>query len=240
MWKLIRKSNNSCCVAASCDATIESACQRLTYLVQVWPAYHLAAPPLARSNEYCRSATEEAQLGMAYTGVRAPPLSQQMSAFPPNSNIIQGPPVHPVGDNRMDPLSLAASIAGLMGAAQQIYSLLELIRSSKNAPSSIAQAQIEVKHFRLALGYLQRYLSRLDQITEQRKQLIGIDELIITISDAVLSFSAFESLVSELARMTRVRAALSWFTYMKQVDEQVAKIQRHKVSLTFMCQILQW
>ncbi|KAJ4416869.1 hypothetical protein N0V82_006508 [Gnomoniopsis sp. IMI 355080] len=107
------------------------------------------------------------------------------------------------------------------------------------APSTISQAQIEVKHFKLALGSLQRYLDRLDQLTEQRKKLICIDDLIATISDAVLSFDGFENFVRDLATLTRVRAAILWFAYSKQIEEHVAKVQRHKASLTVMCQILQ-
>lgn len=140
----------------------------------------------------------------------------------------------------MDPLSLSAAIAGLLGGAQQVYSLLELIHRSANAPAVISQAQVEVKHFRLALQSLQGYLVRLDQITEQRKELISIDELIIALSDAMLAFSEFESLLSLLARLTRVRVAISWFIHSKQIDEHVAKVQRHKASLTLMCEILQW
>lgn len=140
----------------------------------------------------------------------------------------------------MDPLSLAASIAGLMGAAQQIYSLLGLIHASKNSPTALYQAQEEVQHVQFALQSLQGYLLHLDHVTDKRKRLICVDELIATISDAMLSFSAFDSLLSVLANLPRIQVALSWFKYSKDIDEHIARIQRHKASLTVMLNIIQW
>lgn len=67
-----------------------------------------------------------------------------------------------------------------------------------------------------------------------------MDELIIALSDAMLVFSDFESLLALLTRLTRIRAAMSWFKYAKQISEHTIKIQRNKTTLIFMLNILQW
>lgn len=140
----------------------------------------------------------------------------------------------------MDPLSVAASVVGLLGATAKIYGLLEGIASVKNSPTTIRDAQIEVRHVEIALRSLQRYLWRLELASAHRKELIFIDEVIVCLADSMMALSDFESLLEMLKTFARVRISISWFKYSKQVEEQVVKLQRQKTSLSMMLNILQW
>ncbi|KAI3325682.1 hypothetical protein HD806DRAFT_521201 [Xylariaceae sp. AK1471] len=139
----------------------------------------------------------------------------------------------------MDPLSVAASVAGLLSAAATIHSLLEYISSAKNSPTSVRDAQVEVKHVELALRSLRRYLWRLDLVSAHRKELVSIDELIVSLADAMVAMSEFESFLQLLARLKRMQLSISWFRYNKRIEEHTAKAQRHKASLTMMLNIFQ-
>jgi len=140
----------------------------------------------------------------------------------------------------MDPLSITASIVGLLGAAAKVHGLLVLISSVRNAPATIADACTEVKHVELALRSLHRYLQRLDSVRPQRAALIQVDELIVTLADAMMAFFEFDHLLEALSRLARMRAAISWSRHAAQIDDCLAKMQRHKASLVMMLNIMQW
>ncbi|ETS76344.1 hypothetical protein PFICI_11731 [Pestalotiopsis fici W106-1] len=139
----------------------------------------------------------------------------------------------------MDPLSVTASVVGLIGAAAKIYGMIEYISSAKDAPTTLREAEIEVKHIEIALRSLQRYLWHLGQIDARRRECIQLNDLIIALSDAMRVFYDFENLLVSLARLTRLRVAISWFMYAKQIDEHIVKTQRNKSTLVFMLNILQ-
>jgi len=139
----------------------------------------------------------------------------------------------------MDPLSVAASIVGLLTAAGKIHALLETLSSIRNAPSTIREAQRETRHTEIALRSLHRFLHRLDP-ANPRLELIQVDELRVVLADAMLIFSSFESILQSLAGLARVRVTISWTKYTKQIDEHLAKLERYKSSLAFMLSILQW
>lgn len=140
----------------------------------------------------------------------------------------------------MDPLSVTASVVGLLGAAAKVYGLLEFVSSAKNAPTTLREAQLEVKHVEIILQSFQRYVLQLDSVDVRRRRCIQMDDLIIALSDAMLVFSDFESLLSVLTGLTRLRAAVSWHKFSKQISEHIAKTQRNKTTLMFMLSILQW
>ncbi|KAK3936121.1 hypothetical protein QBC46DRAFT_215044, partial [Diplogelasinospora grovesii] len=139
----------------------------------------------------------------------------------------------------MDPLSLSASVAGLMGAVGQICSILDFLSTAWNCPSTIQDCRQEITHVKIALRSLQRYVVRFGTMDPQRLRLIQIDDLIITLSDAMMSFSASEDVVRPLEKMCRAHAVVSWVRYYKDIDGHLCKIQRHKASLMMMLNILQ-
>ena len=140
----------------------------------------------------------------------------------------------------MDPLSVAASVVGLLTASAKVCTLLEHLSSVQECPATIQDARTEVKHAELALQSLQRYLQRLDLVDPQRAALIQIDELRVVLSDAMLAFSEFESLLQLLGSMARMRVSITWVRYSKKIDEHRNKIQRYIASLNLMLGILQW
>jgi len=144
----------------------------------------------------------------------------------------------------MDPLSVTASVVGLLAAAGKAYALLETISSIQNAPTTIRDAQREIRHTEIALRSLHRFLQKLDpepfHHASDRLEMIQVDELRVVLADAMLLFSSFESMLQSLAGRRRLRVSISWTRYTKQLDEHLGKVERYKSSLTFMLSILNW
>ncbi|KAI1325913.1 hypothetical protein F5Y16DRAFT_376692 [Xylariaceae sp. FL0255] len=139
----------------------------------------------------------------------------------------------------MDPLSLSASIAGLLGAAGQLCSILQFLSSTLNSPSVIRDCRQEITHVEIALRSLGRYLQRLDAINTQRSMLIQLDDLIVTLSDGMMVFSEFENFLTRLETGARARVVIAWVKYSKDIEEHLARIQRLKGSLNLMLSIIQ-
>lgn len=139
----------------------------------------------------------------------------------------------------MEPLSIISSVAGLITAATKIYNLLDLISDVKNSPTTIHNAQKEVGHARLALRLLKQYLDNLTSLNPQRAVMIQVDDLRVTLTDAMMAFADFNTFLHTLDNIRRVKAVLAWPKYAKDLEEHMAKVQRYNTSLTLMLSILQ-
>lgn len=139
----------------------------------------------------------------------------------------------------MEPFSVASSVAGLIIAAGKVYSLLDFISSVKNSPTTVNDAKNEVKHARSALCSLERYLNNLASLNPERTAMIRVDNLRVTLSDAMIAFSDFQTLLLTLENIALVKAFIVWPKYAKDIEEHMARVQRHKTSLTLMLIILQ-
>jgi len=140
----------------------------------------------------------------------------------------------------MDPLSVAASVVGLLGATAKVGTLLDYLSSVQECPTTIQDARTEVKHAELALRSLQRYLQRLDLVDSRRAALIQVDELRVVLSEAMLVLAGFESLLERLTRVARIRVSVTWMRHSRKIDEHRASIQRYIACLNLMVGILGW
>jgi len=140
----------------------------------------------------------------------------------------------------MDPLSVAASVVGLLGATAKVGTLLDYLSSVQECPATIQDARTEVKHAELALRSLQRYLQRLDLVDSRRAALIQVDELRVVLSEAMLVLAGFEGLLERLTRVARIRVSVTWMRHSRKIDEHRASIQRYIACLNLMVGILGW
>ncbi len=156
----------------------------------------------------------------------------------------------------MDPLSVMASVAGLLAAAAKVTkSLTWLTSSMKDAPALAHSALSEVEAIRAALFSMQRFLVGVAEgpIQLRRAAFIQLDQLIAVLTDAVLTFSDLEALVcsssdvpaaenqnDRLARFSGLgaRAKLVW--KQDEIAHAVGRLQQHKASLSLMLNIVQW
>ena len=143
----------------------------------------------------------------------------------------------------MDPLSVTMAIVGLLTASHQISSAIgNLVSKSKSAPKEIQDVKSTVDTIRSVLIQLQMLLLGRAQVDRQRTSLILVEQIVITLSACVATFSELDVFVgtldsdATLGLMDRIR----WATKTSTIKEHLQKLEMHKSSLTLMLTILTW
>jgi len=139
----------------------------------------------------------------------------------------------------MDPLSVTASITGIITAAAQVSTLLGQI---KDAPTLVEAVLTEVDHIKLVFRALQNFLNRASGVTEGRAALIQLEDVVVILTQTVLVFSELETLITPLSNpnKTSFLSRLTWTRVKPGVMRLVSQLERHKTSLVLLLQIIQW
>jgi hypothetical protein len=141
-----------------------------------------------------------------------------------------------------DPLSLAASIGGLISLAGQLYTALDgAITGMRDAPSLARTIHAEINVWRNTLVTLQKLLSG-NVFTSDRASLIPADHVVLCFTDAVLLFSELESVILPLAesRVASLANRARWARQGPRLTTLVTRLQWHKSTLLLQLNMLQW
>lgn len=147
--------------------------------------------------------------------------------------------------NVMDPLSVTASVVGLVLAADQVKSiLLQLINGLNDPPNLTRNVMDEIHSITSVICSLQKFLPDEARASESRsrKGLIHVDHLIITLTGCVRTFSDLQKEISDLKSGDGMNA-LDRFKWARKEDiiiQILRRLQEHKSSLALMLNILQW
>lgn len=144
--------------------------------------------------------------------------------------------------NMSDPLSVAASIAGLVSLAGQLYNVLDtFISGVRDAPSMARTVHAELNACRTLLVALQGLLSG-PAFSHSRATLIPAHSVIVSFTDAVLLFSELEATILPLAglRTTTFVARARWARKEPRLTVLTSRLQWHKSTLVLQLNILQW
>jgi hypothetical protein len=139
----------------------------------------------------------------------------------------------------MDPLSVTASIVGILTAATQVATLLGKI---KDAPKSISDVLTEVDDIKLIFSAFQEFIKKAAKMRGGRSAMIQIDDIVVMLTRTVLVFSELETLVSPLSKKDNnsYLNRVTWTRVEPGVIRLVNQLQRQKTSLTLLLQIIQW
>src|SRR5437762_8908402 len=145
----------------------------------------------------------------------------------------------------MDPLSIMASVVGLLTATGKVSEILASIVSNlREAPRLAGSVLSEVNDFQRALASLYKFLIGVVSAPKHRAALIRPDQLIITLTEAVLTFLELEALITPLAVSTgsdfTLRSRIKWARKEETISRIVQRLQRYKSSLSLMLNIVQW
>lgn len=143
----------------------------------------------------------------------------------------------------MDPLSVSASIVGLLTAARQVSVGIGTILSiRKNGSKEIQAVRTTVDTLRAVLLQLQLLLLSRSKINPERGSLIMVEEIVTTLTACVMNFSDLDSCVKNMASDAR----LGWIDSVRlavRVSDMGAYLQSleaHKASLSLILNILTW
>lgn len=143
----------------------------------------------------------------------------------------------------MDPLSVAASIVGLLAAGGKATNLLFTVISKCKDSPKVAQSLLwEVADLSAALGHLQEFIGGRARGLPERGNLILLDQLLTTLTGCVTTYSDLQFILDSLNISEDMGAfdRLKWVRQEDKINSVVQRLQSHKSSLTLMLTIMQW
>ena len=143
----------------------------------------------------------------------------------------------------MDPMSVAASIISLLGAAARVSEvLLKFIGNVKGAPKLAQNVLIEVSDVSACLNQLQRYLQSALHTSSSQEQLLMVEQLVVTLSNCVLIFSELEEKVDSLKPTEPMQPwkLAQWLFKEQAISALMVRMQQSKLSLSLMLTTLTW
>ncbi|KAI0968504.1 P-loop containing nucleoside triphosphate hydrolase protein [Xylaria arbuscula] len=142
----------------------------------------------------------------------------------------------------MDPLSIAASVAGLIALSGSIYTIIgDFVERAAHPPQSAHVLLLSVSEMRIVFNSVSDLIENFLKYPPKRRALVQLDHLIICLTQAVLSFSELEKLVNPW--VTRPHRSLWQRWKLINVEERISRINRrlqeNKVSISLVLNILQ-
>jgi hypothetical protein len=141
-------------------------------------------------------------------------------------------------------LSISASVAGLIALCGQIYYTISgFISNVEEPPQSARSAIAAIEQMKFVLLSVQKLIVNHSSVPYERKALIQLDDLIITLTESVITLSDLMSHISPLA-VDSERTSKEWNQVRSswqegKVSHYVRRIEIHKLWITTMLNILQ-
>jgi len=145
----------------------------------------------------------------------------------------------------MDPLSVAASIAGLLTAAGEVGKFLgPYISAAHETPKIAAQVYAEVRATTIILSALQQLSQNLGSVPAKYATLVTLDQVIAVLTDGVLLYSELEASLSSLpseppGTKPSLQSRLRWARKEPVFVGVLTRLQGFKGSITLILSILQ-
>ena len=143
----------------------------------------------------------------------------------------------------MDPLSVAASVIGVLSAAAKISSLLvTFVHNANAAPESAKSALREVRETDVCLRQLQCFLVGSMAVSNSRTSQVTVEQVLVILTECVSIFSTLEELVdgSRLSTSFGIIDRLKWVHGEKKITPIISRLRSSKVSLNLILTILTW
>ena len=140
----------------------------------------------------------------------------------------------------MDPLSVSASIIGVLVAAAKVSSVLITFAQNTKAAPKLAQTVLsDINGLSTVLSHLQTYLLGNTTPLKSRASLILVEQVIVTLTECVITFSELEDVLGTSKDMG-VLDRIKWAMKESKISDIQRRLQSDKSSLTLMLTILQW
>lgn len=143
----------------------------------------------------------------------------------------------------MDPISVTASILGLLGAAAKISQVLtSFITGVKDAPRLAQRTLTEVEDLRVCFGQLQDFIASEGVKDRSRTAMIMVDQLVIILTHSVMTFSELETAVEGLKPRSSfiINSRFKWFAKEHTITLLLQRLQASKTSLNLLLTTLTW
>ncbi|KAK3372908.1 hypothetical protein B0T24DRAFT_621696 [Lasiosphaeria ovina] len=146
----------------------------------------------------------------------------------------------------MDPLSIAASICGLLSASAAVVKVLSpYVEAVRDSPRIATQVHAEAQAASIILSALETLTRNMASVSVQRAALVQVDQVIAVLTNGVLLFSELEECVGSLSlsesSITRLalRQRLQWARKETKLVALLNRLQGFKSSISLILNILQ-
>lgn len=144
-----------------------------------------------------------------------------------------------------DPLSVAASIVGILAASGKLYELIaSFVSTAKDAPKSLKAFCLETTEMHGAMTRLQHLLNDSSSVSSQLLDLVQLDHLIASLTDTVNVYSDLDKLIAPFLTSNGGKlsfvATARWTQVEPDCKTLVDRLQRRKTSIILMLNILLW
>lgn len=139
----------------------------------------------------------------------------------------------------MEPLSVAASIVGLLEATAKVSSLVKTVNGAFRLMQDVLS---EVSDIQMSLGQLQTLLLGPEAQYRSRASFLMVEDIVVVLTKAVITFSELENVIEQFQKdqslqvVTRVKLAWKEPT----ISKLLLRLQSFRLSLGFMLNILTW
>ena len=143
----------------------------------------------------------------------------------------------------MDPLSVTASITGILAVAAKITTALAaFIEKDRNAPKSIRRVLTELSDLRICLDQLSPFVRGVKNAEESRKDGISVEQVVVISTSLVLNISEFDKMLDSfgLEEPVSTIARLRWTKNEEKIDKILTHIGASKSSLSLILAIFTW
>ncbi|KAM7213446.1 RhoGAP domain containing protein [Rhypophila decipiens] len=141
----------------------------------------------------------------------------------------------------VDPLSIAASVIGLINAGAKITKVLvQVTKNACDAPNDCRRLKDEVETIRYVLSQLQLFFTGQSRTTRSRTSLILVDQVVVTLAACVTTFSDLDVFAENLQSEVKmgILDRLRWSSKEDEIRHILQRVESHKSSLTLIMTIL--
>jgi len=145
----------------------------------------------------------------------------------------------------MDPLSISASLAGLLLASAKIIKVLAQISQLSSAPPFCKEALAEVCSTSASLRQMRKFINGDMSAPTERKHLVALEHLTVSLARCVSTIDELETICDDLgltyseSGITGVFDRLRWIRQEEMIKALLQRPQYHKTSLNLILKILQ-
>jgi len=167
-------------------------------------------------------------------------------ALPSVATVSKHPRVAVISTASMaDPLSIAASVVGLVTVAGKISAAMtSFVLGAADVPESARAALAAIDAMRLTLASVRQLMTKLSKMPRERKEMIHVTHLVVLFREAILSLSELEAIIcpasASVGDTTWTWDAVKWLLQEKRITAAVQRLESHRTSLSVMLNILQW
>ncbi|KAK3936615.1 hypothetical protein QBC46DRAFT_394652 [Diplogelasinospora grovesii] len=147
----------------------------------------------------------------------------------------------------MDPLSIAASVAGLLAAGGKLVAVFTLISRLSDAPPLCRAALTELCDISSALRQIQKFLQDQASIPSGRREHVLLEHLAAALTGCVMTKDELETVVDNLGLVYHHQSSwisgtfdrARWIRKEKDIQTMIQRLQNHKSSLNLILTVFQ-